>query len=190
MPSDRVTLVAAVADNGVIGADGGIPWRIPEDFAHFKQVTLGHTLVMGRATYDSIGRPLPGRSTIVLTRDASWSADGVLVAASLDEALALAAELPGQVMIAGGSTVYAAALPLADEQILTEVHLSPDGGHALPSLGPRRVARGAARSRAWARLGLVDAPSRWLRSERLATNQSVVASSANIRSRAPTPIDR
>ena len=87
----------------MIGADGGIPWRIPEDFAHFKRVTLGHTLVMGRATYDSIGRPLPGRTTIVLTRDASWSADGVLVAASLDEALALAADLPGEVMVAGGA---------------------------------------------------------------------------------------
>ena len=83
----RVTLVAAVADNGVIGADGDIPWRIPEDFAHFKAITLGHTLVMGRATYDSIGRPLPGRTTIVLTRDPAWSADGVLVAHSLEEAL-------------------------------------------------------------------------------------------------------
>ena len=110
MPSERVTLVAAVADNGVIGASGGIPWRIPEDFAHFKRVTLGHTLVMGRATYDSIGRPLPGRTTVVLTRDPTWSADGVLVAASLDEALALAADLPGEVMVAG-APVYAAALP-------------------------------------------------------------------------------
>ena len=73
----RITLVAAVADNGVIGVAGGIPWRIPEDFAHFKRVTLGHTLVMGRATYDSIGRPLPGRTTVVLTRDPAWSADGV-----------------------------------------------------------------------------------------------------------------
>jgi dihydrofolate reductase len=131
--SKPITLVAAVAANGVIGSDGGIPWRIPEDFAHFKQVTLGHTLLMGRATYDSIGRPLPGRTTVVLTRDASWSADGVLVAASLDDALALAAELPGQVMIAGGSTVYAAAMPLADEQILTEVHLSPEGDTFYPA---------------------------------------------------------
>ena len=95
----------------MIGASGGIPWRIPEDFAHFKRVTLGHTLVMGRATYDSIGRPLPGRTTVVLTRDPTWSADGVLVAASLDEALALAADLPGEVMVAGGATIYAAALP-------------------------------------------------------------------------------
>jgi len=131
-PRRRITLVAAVADNGVIGSAGGIPWRIPEDFAHFKQVTLGHTLVMGRATYDSIGRPLPGRTTIVLTRDPEWSAPGVLVAASLEEALTLAADLPGEVMVAGGSAVYAAALPLADAQILTEVHLSPEGDTCYP----------------------------------------------------------
>ncbi len=136
MPSDRrdrITLVAAVADNGVIGAAGGIPWRIPEDFAHFKAVTLGHTLVMGRATYDSIGRALPGRSTIVLTRDPTWSAPDTFVAASLEEALALAADLPGEVMVAGGAAVYAAALPVADAQILTEVHLSPDGDTYYPS---------------------------------------------------------
>jgi dihydrofolate reductase len=128
----RITLVAAVADNGVIGAGGDIPWRIPEDFAHFKRVTLGHTLVMGRATYDSIGRPLPGRTTVVLTRDPSWSADGVLVAASLEDALALATDLPGEVMVSGGAAVYAAALPLAAAQILTEVHLSPEGDTSYP----------------------------------------------------------
>jgi dihydrofolate reductase len=127
-----VTLVAAVADNGVIGDAGGIPWRIPEDFAHFKRVTLGHTLLMGRATYDSIGRPLPGRTTIVLTRDAMWSEPGVLVASSLEEALALADDLPGEVMVAGGAAVYAAALPIADAQILTEIHLSPPGDTRYP----------------------------------------------------------
>ena len=128
----RITLVAAYARNRVIGDRGRIPWRIPEDFAHFKRVTLGHTLVMGRATYDSIGRALPGRTTIVLTRSPSWTADGVLVAASLDEALALAEGLEGDVMIAGGSHVYAAALPLADEQVLTEVHGSPEGDTYYP----------------------------------------------------------
>ena len=87
---------------------------------------------MGRATYDSIGRPLPGRTTVVLTRDPSWSADGVLVAASFDDALALAADLPGEVMVSGGAAVYAAALPLADAQILTEVHLSPEGDTCYP----------------------------------------------------------
>jgi dihydrofolate reductase len=130
---ERVTLVAAVAANGVIGAGGEIPWRIPEDFAHFKRVTLGHTLVMGRATYESIGRALPGRTTVVLTRDPDWSAPDVEVVASLDEALQRAAELPGEVMVAGGAAVYAAALPVADAQILTEVHLSPEGDTFYPS---------------------------------------------------------
>ena len=132
----KIVMVAAVADNGVIGADGDIPWRIPEDFAHFKRITLGHTLVMGRATYDSIGRPLPGRTTIVLTRSPSWSAEGVLVAGSLEEALALAADLPGDrrdVVIAGGAHVYAEALDRADEQVLTFVHQSPEGDTFYPA---------------------------------------------------------
>ncbi len=128
----QVVLVAAVADNGVIGADGAIPWRLPEDFAHFKATTMGHTLVMGRATYESIGRPLPGRETLVLTRDREWSADGVRTAGSLDEALVAAEELPGDVMVVGGAAVYAAALPLADAQVLTEVHQSPEGDTRYP----------------------------------------------------------
>jgi dihydrofolate reductase len=126
-------LVAAVADNGVIGVDGEIPWRISEDFAHFKATTMGHTLVMGRATYESIGRPLPGRTSLVLTRDPDWSADGVVVASSLEAALDHADELPGDVMVVGGAAVYAAALEIADEQILTEVHQSPLGDTYYPS---------------------------------------------------------
>jgi dihydrofolate reductase len=128
----RLTLVAAVADNGVIGNAGDIPWRIPADFAHFKSLTLGHVLVMGRATYDSIGRALPGRTTIVLTRDPGWTADRVLVAGSLDEALDLAADLPGEVFVAGGAEVYAQALDRAHAQVLTEVHLSPAGDTRYP----------------------------------------------------------
>ena len=129
-----MVLIAAVAENGVIGADGTIPWHLPEDFAHFKRTTLGHTLVMGRATYDSIGRPLPGRTTIVLTRDPSWSAaDGVLVADSWEQALALAADLPGDVYVAGGAAVYALALPDADEQVLTEVPMAPAGDTYYPA---------------------------------------------------------
>jgi dihydrofolate reductase len=131
----RIVLVAAVADNGVIGVDGDIPWRIPEDFAHFKSTTMGHTLLMGRATYESIGRPLPGRTTLVLTRDPDWSAEGVLVAASLDSALDVADGLPGEVMVVGGATVYADALAVADEQILTEVHQSPAGDTFYPPFG-------------------------------------------------------
>jgi dihydrofolate reductase len=128
----RLTLVAAVADNRVIGNAGDIPWRIPADFAHFKALTLGHVLVMGRATYESIGRALPGRTTIVLTRDRGWSAEDVLVAASLDEALVLAADLPGDVFVAGGAAVYAEALDRAHAQVLTEVHLRPDGDTHYP----------------------------------------------------------
>ncbi len=129
----RVTLVAAVADNGVIGADGDIPWRIAADFAHFKTLTLGHVLVMGRATYESIGRPLPGRTTVVLTRDPGWTADGVLVAPDLATALRLAGEIDEQVFVVGGASVYAEALAVADAQVLTEVHLSPEGDTRYPA---------------------------------------------------------
>jgi dihydrofolate reductase len=126
-------MVAAVARNGVIGNGPDIPWRIPGEQRLFKELTMGHTLVMGRTTYDSIGRPLPGRTTIVLTRDPSWSADGVLVAHSLEDALAQAATLPGDVMVVGGAQVYAAALPVATEQVISEVPFSPEGDVLYPA---------------------------------------------------------
>lgn len=128
----RVVIVAAYAENRGIGYAGGIPWHIPEDFAHFKATTLGHTLLMGRATYDSIGRPLPGRTTIVITRDPEWSAEGVVVAHSLDEAFSMAAELPGDVMVSGGSQIYELALPFATHQVLTEVRLNPEADVFFP----------------------------------------------------------
>ncbi len=129
-----VTLIAAVARNGVIGDDGTIPWRVPGEQAFFKATTLGHTLVMGRATYESIGRPLPGRTTIVLTRDPAWHADGVTTAAGIEEALALA---EGDVYVAGGATVYEAALPYADEQLLSEIDLEPAGDTFYPAFDPQ-----------------------------------------------------
>lgn len=132
----RLTLVAAYADNRVIGDHGRIPWHLSEDFAHFKATTMGGTLVMGRATYDSIGRPLPGRTTIVVTRNPDWSAEGVLVAHSLDEALALAAEQAGETYIVGGGEIYEQALPLATHQVLTEVHLAPEGDARYPEFDP------------------------------------------------------
>lgn len=132
MSDPRVTLVAAVADNAVIGAEGDIPWRIPADFAHFKALTLGHVLVMGRATYESIGRPLPGRTTIVLTRDPGWAVPGVLVAADLATALRMAGEIDDEIFVVGGASVYAEALAVADAQVLTEVHLSPAGDVRYP----------------------------------------------------------
>src|SRR5262249_40363926 len=92
-----ITLIAAVAENGVIGAGNRLPWRLPEDLKRFKALTMGHTLIMGRKTFDSIGRPLPGRTTIVVTRDRGWTKEGVTVAHSLDDALARA---QGEVFVA------------------------------------------------------------------------------------------
>ena len=134
--SKRIVLVAAVARNRVIGKGPDIPWHIPGEQAEFKRLTIGHTLVMGRTTYESIGRPLPGRTTIVLTRDRSWSADGVLVAHSLTDALAQAALLPGEVIVVGGTQVYAEALPMAAEQIISEIPLEPDGDAFYPEIDP------------------------------------------------------
>ncbi|WP_435741621.1 dihydrofolate reductase [Nocardioides sp. SYSU DS0663] len=132
----RVVHVAAVARNGVIGHGPDIPWRIPGEQRRFKELTWGHVLLMGRTTYDSIGRPLPGRTTVVLTRDEAWSADGVLVAHDLDEALALAdahEDPAAQLMVAGGAQVYAATFPVADEQLISEVHLEPEGDVHYPA---------------------------------------------------------
>src|SRR5690606_11151145 len=115
-----------------------IPWQLPDDFVHFRAETLGHTLVMGRATWDSIGRPLPGRRTVVVTRDPDWNAgehgDRVEVAHSLPEALELARAHDGDVVIAGGSQLYAQALPLATHLVLTEVHLEPEGDTWIPEV--------------------------------------------------------
>lgn len=134
----RVVVVAAYARNRVIGDHGEIPWHIPDDFAHFKAETLGHTLVMGRATWDSIGRPLPGRTTVVVTRDPAWTAgehaDVVRVAHSLEEAMEVAAGLPGDVVVAGGGEVYAQAMPLATHLVLTEVHAEPEGDAYFPEV--------------------------------------------------------
>jgi dihydrofolate reductase len=128
----KVVMVAAVATNGVIGLDGDIPWSIPEDLKHFRAVTRGNTVVMGRRTFDSIGHPLPYRTNVVVTRDRSWAHEHVFVAHDVDEAIAEAQEFEGDVMIMGGAQIYAAALPLATHQILTEVHLSPEGDTHYP----------------------------------------------------------
>jgi dihydrofolate reductase len=125
--SRRVVLVAAVADNGVIGNGPDIPWHLPGEQRLFKELTWGHVLVMGRKTFESIGRPLPGRSTVVLTRDPSWRADGVLVADSVGAALEAVHGLPGDAMVVGGAQVYAQAMFTADQQVLTRVPLSPPG---------------------------------------------------------------
>jgi dihydrofolate reductase len=128
-----VVLVAAVAENGVIGAGGELPWHLPEDLAHFKRVTTGHVVIMGRRTFESIGRPLPRRTNIVVTRQPGWSADGVIAASSLDAALDAAEEHDGDAMVIGGAQIYALALPLADAQVLTEVHAAPEGDVHYPA---------------------------------------------------------
>ena len=131
-----LTLVVAMGANGVIGVDGGLPWRLPKDLAHFKQLTMGHPMVMGRTTYESIGRPLPGRTTIVLTRDPQWSSEGVEVASSLESALERARQLDDEVFVVGGAQVYAQALEagLVDLLCVTRVAASPEGDTWFPAI--------------------------------------------------------
>lgn len=126
----RFTAIAAVALNGVIGRGCGIPWHLPEDFKWFKVVTMGHVLVMGRRTFESIGRPLPGRETIVLTRGA-WTRPGVRTAPSFEQ-LPLAADDPRRVFIAGGAEIYRQALPLCGELLLTRVKRAVEGDVFFP----------------------------------------------------------
>lgn len=130
----RIEIVAALADNLAIGYQGRMPWHLPEDLRHFKQLTLGHPVLMGRRTFESIGRPLPGRRNLVLSR--SWAlqvrgeASGPEVVANLDEALALAGE--NTLMVAGGAEVYALALPLAAVLHLTRISLKPEADTFFP----------------------------------------------------------
>ena len=128
----RLTLIAALGRNRVIGVDGTMPWHLPDDLAHFKATTMGHPLVMGRATFEAVGRPLPGRRTIVLTRSRTWRHPDVEVAHSFADALALAGPAD-EVFVAGGGQVYAEALPWAHRMVLTEVDASPDGDTVFPA---------------------------------------------------------
>jgi dihydrofolate reductase len=136
-----VAMIAAVAENGVIGSANGIPWRLPSDFAHFKRMTLGKPLIMGRKTFESIGKPLPGRTNIVVSRQVGYQPDGVLVisslAAALDHAQAVAAaDRADEVMIGGGSHIYAEAMPLADRLYISHVALNPAGDAYFPAIDP------------------------------------------------------
>jgi len=141
----RVVLVAAVARNHVIGSAGDLPWRLPADLRRFKAITLGKPMIMGRKTFDSIGRPLPGRRTIVVTRNSQWSVDGVETASSLPAALVLAGNnSPEEIVIAGGGEIYAQALPFADRLRLTWVAAEPEGDALFPEVdaaGWRETAR-------------------------------------------------
>ncbi len=132
----RASLVAAVARGGVIGRGGAIPWRLPGDMQRFRELTTGHAVVMGRKTWDSLPerfRPLPGRRNVVVTRNPDWHADGAERAGSLDEALSML-EDEARVFVIGGAEIFAAALPLADELVLTEIDVDVVGDTFFPPL--------------------------------------------------------
>jgi dihydrofolate reductase len=129
-----ISLIAAIARNGVIGRGAEIPWRLPADQQRFKRLTMGRPIVMGRRTHESIGRALPGRRNIVVSRRPGYLAAGCETAASFEQALALAGE--GEVFVIGGADLYRAALPLADRLYLTVVDLAPEGDVEFPPYDP------------------------------------------------------
>ena len=130
--------IAAVARNGVIGADNDIPWRIPGDWARFKQLTMGQVLIMGRKTWASIGRALPGRTTFVVTRDKMWRGEGVYAVGSLDEAFRqAAARNPETIFVAGGGEIYLAAWDRLTALEITEVDAAPEGDVTFPEIDPQ-----------------------------------------------------
>ena len=135
-----LSLIVAVADNGAIGKDNALPWRLPEDLRYFKRVTMGKPVVMGRKTFLSIGKALPGRTNIVVTGTTGWSAEGVETAASVPEALALARRLlpDGEVMVIGGARLFDATIGQADRLYLTEVDAEVSGDVTLPPIDESR----------------------------------------------------
>lgn len=133
----KLAMIVAMAENRVIGRDNKLPWYLPNDLKYFKQVSMGKPILMGRKTYDSIGKPLPGRTNIVITRNPEWQAEGVKVVHSLEQALALAesiAEIDGaeELMVIGGDQIYQSALPRCDRLYLTEVHAEVEGDAYFP----------------------------------------------------------
>ena len=134
-----ITLVAALAENGVIGRDNGLPWRLKSDMVHFRAITMGKPVVMGRKTFLSIGRPLPGRTTIVVSRDGGFAAPGIVVAPSVEAALTVArgdAVRRGAdcIIVAGGADLYAQTMPLAERLHITYVHRAVDGDVYFPAI--------------------------------------------------------
>jgi dihydrofolate reductase len=148
MTRPEIILVVAVAENGVIGRNGAMPWHLPEDLRRFRRMTTGHPVVMGRRTFESIGRPLPGRHNIVMTRDPAWRAEGVTVAGNLAEAIAAAGLDPRarapRIFVIGGAQVYAEAMPVATAIELTRVHARPEGDTRFPGPDPAEWERKAA----------------------------------------------
>jgi dihydrofolate reductase len=139
----RIALIVAMGRNRVIGVDGDLPWRLPDDLKHFRELTMGKPLIVGRKTYESIGGPLPGRFMIVLTRQEEYAAPGCVVVRTPQEALDVAGEAE-EVVIGGGAAIYALYLPLAERIYLTEVAAEPAGDTVFPELDPeawREVSR-------------------------------------------------
>jgi dihydrofolate reductase len=128
----RISVIAALARNRVIGIENRLPWRLPEDLAHFKALTLGHPILMGRKTFESLGRPLPGRTNIVITRNPDYRPEGCQVAASIPAAIALCKDAD-EVFFIGGAELYAQAIPLADRLYLTEVDIEAEGDAWFPN---------------------------------------------------------
>jgi dihydrofolate reductase len=160
----RIALVAALARGGVIGRDGDLPWRLPEDMRHFREATLGHPVVMGRRTWESLPgrfRPLPGRRNVVLTRNPAWRADGAERAATLADALRLL-EGEDRVSVIGGGQVFAEALPLADELVLTEIDTEVEGDTFFPAFDREEFER-VAHERHVSETGVPFAVSRYVR---------------------------
>lgn len=137
----RVSLVVAVSQNGIIGADGGMPWHLPSDLKHFKQTTLGKPVIMGRRTFEAIGRALPGRDNIVITRTHGYQAEDAMVAPDISAALELgrrSAENLGvtEICVIGGGEIYRQTLYVADRVYMTEVHMRVEGDTSFPALDP------------------------------------------------------
>jgi dihydrofolate reductase len=132
----RITLIVAVADSGVIGRENTLPWHLPEDLKRFKRLTMGKPMVMGRKTFESIGKPLPGRQNIVVTRDANYHRDGVTVVHGLDAALRAAGDAP-EIMVIGGAELFRLCLPAAGRIHLTRVHGDIAGDVLWPALDLR-----------------------------------------------------
>ena len=136
MSEPMITLIVAVADNGVIGRDNTLPWHLPDDLKRFKRLTLGKPIVMGRKTFDSIGKPLPGRQNIVVTRDANYRREGVTVVNDVDAALRAAGTAP-EIMVIGGAELFRTLLPRAGRLHLTRVHGNIEGDVVWPALDDR-----------------------------------------------------
>ncbi len=130
-----VSMVVAATDNDVIGRDSGMPWHLPDDLKYFKARTMGKPMLMGRKTFESIGRPLPGRTSIVMTRDPHWRAEGVVVVRSLDEALAYAASA-SELCAVGGADIFRLVMPVAKRIFLTRIHANIPGDTFFPRPDP------------------------------------------------------